>query len=118
MRVPGPGGSSAHESRSTAFPPSQCSCFPCCGGTWFERVRVSMVNANGWDLDMHWRLLEKYTCPAGAPDEEPIWRQAVPIRFGDLDTHALGPTDQLLHVIVHGARWGSDATLRWIADAT
>src|SRR5439155_14544518 len=72
----------------------------------------------GWDLDMHWRLLEKYTCPAGAPDEEPIWRQAVPIRFGDLDTHALGPTDQLLHVIVHGARWGSDATLRWIADAT
>jgi hypothetical protein len=85
---------------------------------WFRRVRVSMVNADGWDLDMHWRLYEKFTCPAGAPDEEPIWRQAVPIRFGDLETRALGPTDQLLHVIAHGARWESDATLRWIADAT
>jgi hypothetical protein len=32
-------------------------------------------------------------------------------------TRALNPTDQLLHVCVHGAEWNPTPSFRWVADA-
>jgi hypothetical protein len=46
-----------------------------------------------------------------------FWAHSVPIEMGGIQTRALGPADQLLHVCVHGARWTPLPPLRWVADA-
>src|SRR5262249_26792281 len=49
--------------------------------------------------------------------DDGYWRRAVPIRILDAETLALGPSDALLHAIVHGMRWNAEPTIRWVADA-
>ena len=84
---------------------------------WFDLIRVSLVDRDGSNVDLHWRLWEKFACPDGEPEDEGFWSDAVPVVVGDVEALALGPADQLLHVILHGTRWDSGAPLRWIADA-
>jgi hypothetical protein len=66
------------------------------------------------DFDLHWHVMEE-CCLPGA--DEAFWRDAVPLRYQDVDTLALNPGDQLMHIVVHGLRWAETPPLRWVADA-
>jgi len=75
---------------------------------------VQMVHENGEVLDLHWHVLAE--CVRHNADDG-FWRRAVTIRILDVPTLALGPSDALLHTIVHGMRWNAEPTIRWVADA-
>ncbi|MDX6638894.1 MAG: hypothetical protein QOJ01_2405 [Solirubrobacterales bacterium] len=61
-------------------------------------------------LDLHWNLLWQPS------DDSELWRRAVPLELFGAPTLALSPTDQLLHVLVHGTYW-SNLAFRWVPDA-
>ncbi|MEX1018197.1 MAG: nucleotidyltransferase family protein, partial [Litorilinea sp.] len=65
-------------------------------------------------LDLHWHVLN--TSLDTAVDDQ-FWAGAVPAQIHQHTTRALNPTDQLLHVCVHGAAWSSTPPVRWAADA-
>lgn len=65
-------------------------------------------------LDLHWHLLMECSQPEADTD---FWDAAVTTEFHGLTVFALCPTDQLLHVCVHGLRWNWMPPLRWVADA-
>ena len=71
-------------------------------------------STNRCELDLHWHLLSE-CCYPGADDD--FWGNAVPAKIHDISTQILDPTDQLLHVCVHGAKWNHIPTFRWAADA-
>lgn len=75
---------------------------------------VQMVHTTGEALDLHWHVLAECVHPSS---DEGFWKRAVPIRILNAATLALGPTDSLLHAIVHGMRWNAEPTVRWVADA-
>lgn len=75
---------------------------------------VGMENKTGERLDLHWHVLRE--CVDRDTDHS-FWRRAVPVRVLHAGSRALGPTDALLHTIVHGMRWNEEPTVRWIADA-
>lgn len=64
--------------------------------------------------DMHWHVFPESGF-ANADDD--LWRDAVPAVLNDVETLALNPADQLLHICTHGLRWNALPPLRWIADA-
>jgi hypothetical protein len=72
------------------------------------------TRATGGECDLHWHLFPE-CCNADSDDE--FWKDAVPLEVQGVQTQALGPTDQLLHVCVHGAAWNPIPPIRWIADA-
>lgn len=70
----------------------------------------------GWThVDLHWYALH------AAMDfrlDEQLWAHAQPITIHGASTLVLCPTDQLIHICVHGAAWAPiPPPLRWIADA-
>lgn len=69
---------------------------------------------SGQSLDLHWHVL--WECGALDADDD-FWAAAVPLDLRGTLTRTLCPTDQLLHVCVHGARWSGAPSLRWAADA-
>jgi hypothetical protein len=69
---------------------------------------------NGPRLDLHWHVL--WERGASEADDD-FWAAAVPLDLRGTHTRTLCPTDQLLHVCVHGARWSGAPSLRWAADA-
>ncbi len=71
-------------------------------------------NARKQQLDLHWHVLIECRTPDADDD---FWTGAVPVQAQKVRTHALNPTDQLLHVCVHGAAWSFVPSLRWIPDA-
>ena len=75
---------------------------------------LGYVDANGVDLDLHWRALAE--CSASDADAG-FWERAVPVRLGDVPTRTLGPPDQLLHVCIHGVRFAWMSSDHWMADA-
>jgi hypothetical protein len=86
---------------NTAWPPE----------TMFRVVSsVGFRNDRGTEFDLHWNPLYEVV------PEAPIWDHAVPLEIGGVSTLALDPTDQLMHVCVHGLSW-FPAPLRWISDA-
>ena len=66
------------------------------------------------ELDFHWHILSGN--PAADADDD-FWEEAQEVKIQDLSTRTLNPTDQLLHVCVHGATWDEVPHLRWVADA-
>lgn len=46
-----------------------------------------------------------------------VWKRGVDIRVRDVDSCMLSAADQLVHTCIDGARAGSGASLRWVADA-
>jgi hypothetical protein len=74
----------------------------------------SFVDANGHEIDFHWHVLFE-CCYAGA--DRDFWDGAVAVRVRDVEARALNPTDQLLHVCVHGAVRNVVPPFRWAADA-
>ncbi len=68
----------------------------------------------GRQLDLHWHVLWE-CCEPDADDD--FWAAAQALSIGGVPTLALGAADQLLHVVVHGAKWNIPSPLRWVADA-
>jgi hypothetical protein len=65
-------------------------------------------------LDLHWHVFLE-SCYANSDND--FWNFAVSTEFYNVSTCALNPTDQLLHVCIHGLNWSTVPLLRWIADA-
>lgn len=64
--------------------------------------------------DMHWRVFEE--AAAGGADED--FRAAAElVTFQGTRLRVPSPTDQLLHVCGHAARWNEVPAIRWVADA-
>ena len=72
-------------------------------------------NANGRDVDLHWRVLSPYL--AYPADEEDFWAGAVVLQIMGEPTLALNSTDNLLHICVHATNWQPVHPMRWISDA-
>jgi hypothetical protein len=71
-------------------------------------------NADNQSLDLHRHLLGQ-CCWDGADDE--FWDGAITVELQGMKTLALNPTDQLIHVCLHGLQWQSVSPLRWVPDA-
>ena len=71
-------------------------------------------DASGREFDLHWHVFTQ--CREAHADDD-FWEKAVLTKIHDLPTNALNPTDQLLHICVHGARWNETPPFRWVADA-
>ncbi len=82
----------------------------------FIPVRHAMPfkNEQGHMMDLHWSIL--WECQ-GWGDVEDYWSRAVPVVIGEEQSLALDATDQLLHILWHGARWNEVPPIRWVADA-
>ena len=78
----------------------------------------SMWAGTDVSCDLHWMIGEHMLI---GPEEDPtplFWPVARRLAVAGVSTLALSPTDQLLHVILHGAQPQSPSRLQWIADAT
>jgi hypothetical protein len=71
-------------------------------------------NADNQSLDLHRHLLGQ-CCWDGADDV--FWDKAITVELQGVKTLALTPTDQLIHVCLHGLQWQSISPLRWVPDA-
>ncbi len=72
------------------------------------------VDAEGWELDLHWHVLAEGCQPDADAD---FWAGAVPFDLDGVATRTLNAADHLLHICVHGARWNETPPVRWVADA-
>jgi putative nucleotidyltransferase-like protein len=79
----------------------------------YEHAAEFRDNANR-NVDLHWRVM--WDGRPHVPDDD-FWEAAVEIKIAGVETLALHPSDQLLHVCVHGANWNVVPPLRWVADA-
>lgn len=75
---------------------------------------VEFSDGQGHSLDLHWKVL--WDGRQEISDDD-FWESAIPIEINRVPTSILNPTDQLLHVCVHGAAWNDLPPLRWVADA-
>jgi hypothetical protein len=71
----------------------------------------SVTDGAGHILDLHWFSLAQ----SGSDDR--FWERSVPIEVHGIETRALSPADQLLHIAAHGGEWGAIPPVRWMADA-
>lgn len=65
-------------------------------------------------FDLHWHVLADCVYPGA---DQAFWEHAVPLSLNGVAALALCPTDQLIHVCVHGMRWAALPPVRWAADA-
>ncbi len=65
-------------------------------------------------LDLHWHALEEGNFRDA---DEPFWEASRGMELDGVPTRTLCPTDMLLHVLAHGARWDPVPPIRWVADA-
>lgn len=82
----------------------------------FCRVKHAgpLDHGDGVACDLHWRVFEE--AGASAADDE-LRAAAEPVMFEGTRLQVLSPTDQLLHVCGHAARWEPVPAIRWVADA-
>jgi hypothetical protein len=82
----------------------------------FLRVKHALPfdNQLGTICDLHWRIFEE---PADRAADDEVRAGAVTVSFQGERLRILSPTDQLLHVCGHGARWAQVPGIRWVADA-
>jgi len=68
----------------------------------------------GIACDLHWRVFEE----AGMDGADEEFRAAAePVTFQGAHLRVLSPTEQLLHVCAHAARWSPVPSVRWVTDA-
>ena len=73
------------------------------------------INGNGLEIDLHWHVLKGSLDPNADVD---FWESPGEINVSGIQTLALNPTDQLLHVCGDGERWDRVIPpIRWVADA-
>ena len=82
----------------------------------FRRFRhaVALEHVSGRQLDIHWHVL--YDCCRKGADHD-FWAASVSLELHGISLRGLAPSDQFLHVCVHGVEWNEVAPIRWIADA-
>jgi hypothetical protein len=78
------------------------------------RHAQGFANPAGRQLDLHWHVL---VTSLSAETDSHFWDAAIPLEVHSVATQALNPTDQLLHVCVHGIAWAPVPPVRWVADA-
>jgi hypothetical protein len=95
------------------------------GAGWVPRdaITASFLRSNhaavfddsaGHQCDLHWHVFAECRRPDADDD---LWRASQESELLGRPIRVLSPSDQLLHVCVHGARWACPPRLRWIADA-
>src|SRR5262245_9643916 len=88
------------------------------GGTAFRHTHAYSLNGGPHvDCDLHWTIGEHMLVGPGHDPTARFWPPAQRFDVAGVRTLALSDTDQLLHVILHGAQPGSPSRLQWIADA-
>jgi hypothetical protein len=65
-------------------------------------------------IDLHWHVLAG--CILEGCDDE-FWEGAIWTELSGYPAKIMNPSDQLLHVCVHGIGWNIMPPIRWIADA-
>lgn len=86
------------------------------GNSYFYRYRhaLDLAHPAHGKVDLHWHGLLEAT-HRGA--DRSFWEGSVPLQVKSAGTRALNPTDQLLHVCLHGYSFNPMPPIRWIADA-
>jgi hypothetical protein len=85
----------------------------------FKKEYFSLRHSHGFEdnsgrqFDLHWYMFPE-CCFVNSNDD--FWDGAVSTEFHNISVHALNPTDQLLHVCVHGVNWTPVPLPYWIAD--
>jgi hypothetical protein len=83
--------------------------------SFYDTVHAwDFTHPDGHTIDLHWHVLHECLHPEA--DRE-FSRAAVPVAFRGRDFLVLCPADQLLHVLLQGARCAGIAYLRWVTDA-
>lgn len=77
------------------------------------RHAFEFQDKDGREIDLHQRLVFRLS-PTGM---DRFWDNSRPVKYRELDTQILSPTDQLFHDLVHGLRWNVIPPIRWVADA-
>jgi hypothetical protein len=72
------------------------------------------ADKTGREFDLHWHIFSQCRTPDADDD---FWEAATFTDFHGVPAYILSPTDQLLHICVHGARWNETPPFRWVADA-
>lgn len=78
-----------------------------------SRHAIPFVGPGSYELDLHWHMLEECCRP---DDDLPFWSRSVALSFEGVETRSLASADLLLNVLVHGARYAPDPSIRWLAD--
>lgn len=72
------------------------------------------INGRVFEIDLHWTPLHRSTWPGA---ETAFWDRSQAIALDGIACRVLDPTDQLLHVCLHGGAWSVTPPFRWVADA-
>src|SRR5207253_720031 len=90
---------------------------------WLSRIELQ--DERGLVLDLHWDFLADYVLPGRSrPPIDAAWAGSRPCPSRPdacgrtVPVRALAPEAQLLHTVVHGARWDPIVRLQWVVDAS
>lgn len=75
---------------------------------------ATLQDGTGARFDIHWHALF-LTSHHGLTEQ--FWKHSHSMDLGDFRVNVLDPTDQLIHVCIHGFSWAEEPSIRWIADA-
>ncbi len=80
-----------------------------------DRVNVfeKTVKKGGSALDLHWRIFHT----SRKAFENDFWENLRTVKLNSREVFVLSPAHQLLHVLVHGARWRDIPMLQWVPDS-
>jgi hypothetical protein len=76
-------------------------------GACFTKDRIGSI-------DLHWHAFIECL---DEHDDDSLWEAAVPVEIAGVATKSPHPSDMLLHVITHGARFNEPRILQWVLDA-
>jgi capsular polysaccharide biosynthesis protein len=81
----------------------------------FLRTRhAAPFNApEGRQCDLHWTLFEEH---CGPQIDAACWAASRVVDLRGAPVRVLAPTDQLLHIVIHGTRWARTPSVRWVAN--
>lgn len=71
-------------------------------------------NGRVLEIDVHWTPLHRSTWPGA---EKAFWERSLATSVDGQACRVLDPTDQLLHLCLHGGAWNVMPPFRWVADA-
>jgi hypothetical protein len=74
---------------------------------------TGLRNSAGLGFDLHWHA---FAHRSAAEIDELFWSRARSVQFKGQAVAVLEPTDQVVHVCVHGARYNTSPSIRWVAD--
>ena len=78
------------------------------------RISLQYKNSCNDEFDLHWFPYIEFNRKKLDGD---LWNHSVPIMLANEETTAPCPTDNLIHVMIHGTWWNPEPPIRWIADA-